>query len=149
MRPIEFIEQGKGVVTLCGSTKYFEQCMEVNRQLTFNGWIVLMCGSWGHSYHAHLPKVPVNHEVKKLHFHKILKSHLAVVVSDDSGYYGESTKDEIQFCKYIGVPVVYWTPQNQYFGKSIEKDIPNSYEIPSRIMVDNIVEVWWKVKELR
>jgi hypothetical protein len=104
-----FLSISRGVVTLCGSTKYFEQCMEANRQLTFAGWVVLMCGSWGHSYHKERESQGVDYsEVKKLHFVKILLSGAIVVVSDSSGYYGESTKAEIAFAEYHNIPVFYF-----------------------------------------
>lgn len=105
-----FFTNGKGTVTLCGSTKYFEQCMEINRRMTFQGWVVLMCGSWGHSYHKNAPN-DGNHDyskVKKLHFTKMLISDAIIIVSDKTGYYGDSTKAEIKFAEYHKIPVFYF-----------------------------------------
>jgi hypothetical protein len=82
-----FFTDGNGIVTLCGSTKFFDQCMEANRILTFQGWVVLMCGSWGHSYHKDIENKNTDYgSVKKLHYYKILKSQAIVVVSDKTGY---------------------------------------------------------------
>ena len=104
-----FFDEYVGTVTLCGSTKYFIECMEINRELTFKGWIVLMCGSWGHSYHKYAENTNTDYTlVKKLHFHKILMSDAIVVVSDKSGYIGESTKAEIEFAKHRNIPVFYF-----------------------------------------
>lgn len=103
----KFINEGSGKITLCGSTKFFIECMEANRILTFNNWMVYACGSWGHSYHKYA-KVDNNHDyavVKKLHFLKILESQAIVVVFDKSKYIGESTKAEIEFAKYRNIPV--------------------------------------------
>lgn len=113
MNADKFFDTYTGIVTLCGSTRYFNECMELNRILTFKKWIVLMCGSWGHSYHKFRENSNINYEdVKKLHFHKILISNAIVVVSDESGYYGKSTKAEIAFAKYRNIPVFYFTGSN-------------------------------------
>jgi hypothetical protein len=104
-----FFTGGNGIVTLCGSTKYFAECLEINRRLTFDGWIVLMCGSWGHSYHKDVENINTDYsKVKKLHFIKILKSSAIVVVSDKTGYFGDSTKAEIAFAEYHKIPVFYF-----------------------------------------
>jgi hypothetical protein len=105
-----FFDEGDGIVTLCGSTKFFSECMEINRRLTFKGWIVLMCGSWGHSYHKDFKgNTGADYDkVKTLHYKKILISQAIVVVSDKSGYVGNSTKAEVLFSKYKGVPIFYF-----------------------------------------
>ena len=105
-----FFNGGNGVVTLCGSTKFFTECMEINRRLTFDGWIVLMCGSWGHSYHKDLEgNSGINYEnVKTLHYKKMLMSQAIVVVTDKSSYIGSSTKAEIEFCKKKNIPIFYF-----------------------------------------
>lgn len=103
----QFINQGSGKITLCGSTKFFIECMEANRILTFNNWMVYAYGSWGHSYHKYA-KVHENHDyavVKTLHFLKILESQAIVVVYDKSKYIGSSTRAEIEFAKYRNIPV--------------------------------------------
>jgi hypothetical protein len=84
--------------------------MEINRRLTFDGWIVLMCGSWGHSYHKDLEgNSGINYDnVKTLHYKKMLMSQAIVVVSDKTGYIGNSTKAEIEFCKKKNIPIFYF-----------------------------------------
>lgn len=105
----EFFNLGSGIVTLCGSTKFFKECMEANRQLTFKNWIVLACGSWGHSYHKNVENINTDYElVKKLHYHKILMSNAIVVVSDKTEYIGNSTIAEIAFAKYRNIPIFYF-----------------------------------------
>jgi len=104
-----FFTEGKGTVTLCGSTKYYEECVEINRRLTFDGWIILMCGSWGKSIHKHIENTITDYTlVKRLHFLKIMKSQAIVVVSDKSGYIGDSTKAEIAFVEHHKIPVFYF-----------------------------------------
>jgi hypothetical protein len=106
----EWFDLGNGTVTLCGSTRYFEQCMEINRELTFKEWVVLQCGSWGKSYHKSIEESQnIDYSaVKRLHFVKILKSDCVVVVSDHLRYWGDSTKAEILFAKYHSLPIFYW-----------------------------------------
>lgn len=103
----EYFDQGSGIVTICGSTKFFFEAMEVNRILTFKNWMVFMCGSWGHSFHKFdQSMIERNYEVvKKLYFQKILESQAIVVVSDHTEYIGDSTKAEMAFAKYRNIPV--------------------------------------------
>lgn len=121
-----FFTSGKGIVTLCGSTKFFTECMEINRRLTFDGWIVLMCGSWGHSYHKDLEgNSGINYEnVKTLHYKKILLSQAIVVVSDKSGYIGNSTKAEVAFCEHHNIPIFYF--DGEYLTGETFGEPPNS-----------------------
>lgn len=140
MKVEEFFNLGSGIVTLCGSTKFFEQCLEINRILTFKNWIVLMCGSWGHSYHKEKQNDLIERDfeqVKKLHYHKILISNAIVVVSDSSGYYGESTKAEIAFAKYRNIPVFYYDGIN-LTGETNDK-IP--HELEDNSLIDNFEKV--------
>lgn len=104
-----FFAEGSGMVTLCGSTRFYRECMEANRALTFQNWIVLMCGNWGHSYHKDAEPVDRDYSlVKALHFQKIMESDAIVVVSDSSFYYGDSTILEIAFAKLRNKPVFYF-----------------------------------------
>jgi len=133
----DFIRQGSGVITLCGSTKFFNECMEVNRLLTFEGWVVLMSGSWGHSFHKFVERKNTNYEgVKKLHFQKILMSQAIVVVYDDSQYVGDSTKAEISFAMSRKIPVFY-SDGNVFFGCT-EKEPTD--ELVDTSLIDNFAK---------
>jgi len=37
----------KGIITLCGSTKFRDEFLEANKWLTLGGWVVLMPGVFG------------------------------------------------------------------------------------------------------
>lgn len=122
----EYFKAGSGIVTLCGSTKFFKECMDANRWLTFNNWMVLACGSWGHSYHKG-EAVDADHDydtVKNLHFYKLLQSDCALVVADGSGYIGASTKGEIAFCIQNMIPVWYAN------GCEFTQDVPTHPHTP-------------------
>ena len=103
----KYFAYNTGVVTLIGSTKFFNESMEVNRRLTFQGWIVLQCGSWGHSFHRYAAPLP-DHSydmVKKLHYIKMAVSDCVVVVTDGSYYMGDSTRRELTFALDMNLPV--------------------------------------------
>lgn len=123
----DYFDKGSGIVTLCGSTRFFTECMEANRILTFRNWVVLMCGSWGHSYHKDSEDVNRDYNaVKRLHYHKILESDAIVVVSDKTLYYGDSTRGEIAFAEYRNKPVFYYDGEILNGWDKIEK-IPDRY----------------------
>ena len=83
-------------VTICGSMRFYYQMLTVAEELTLDGLIVLM---------PFVRKEPfmeadVNHPgnvIEKLdtqHKRKIDLATSIVVVSDDSGYYGDSTRSD-------------------------------------------------------
>jgi hypothetical protein len=134
-----FFNDGNGVVTLCGSTKFFTECIELNRRLTFDGWLVLMCGSWGHSYHKHLEgNSGINYEkVKTLHYKKILMSQAVIIVSDKSNYIGSSTKAEIEFCNKVkNIPIFYF--DGEYLTGETEIQPPKFLNQFDRIINDYV-----------
>ena len=103
------LEMVKGIATLCGSTRFFDQYREAARQLCHRGWMTFECGAYGHSYHKNSP-TPLTHQqhvaVKRLHFKKLALSQLAVVCTDGTGYIGDSTRCELLYCTYRSIPVV-------------------------------------------
>jgi hypothetical protein len=105
MTPTNFFTINSGIVCLCGSTRFFEETMECNRLLTFKRWVVLSVGSFGHSYHKHVETNTDYVVVKKLHYSKILMSDAIVVVSDCTGYMGDSTRAEIAFAARFDKPI--------------------------------------------
>ena|SRR4028119_176846 len=134
----DYLEQGSGTVTLCGSTKFFYEAMEANRMLTFMNWMVYQCGSWGHSYHKYA-QPHLDHDysvVKLLHFEKILNSDCIIVVTDSSGYYGISTKAEIAFAESESKPVIYYNGQG-FTGTCMVKQIPVRYR---KLAIDYFIQ---------
>lgn len=110
----EYLNQGSGKITLCGSTKFFFEAMQSNKILTFRNWKVWACGSWGHSFDLFAEK-DLNHDyavVKKLHFDKIFESDCIVVVFDKTGYMGDSTNAEIAYAEFLNKPVFYYNGIN-------------------------------------
>ena len=135
----EFIELGNGIVTICGSTRYFFEAMEANRTLTFNNWIVLQCGSWGHSFHKYTQPIDKNFvEVKRLHFKKILMSNLVVYIANkQEGVTGDSTKAEVQFARERNLPIFKFDGV-KFHGATYTK--PESH-LPDESLIDQFAEI--------
>ena len=95
------------VVCLCGSTRFKDDFLEWNKNLTLAGYIVLIPGVFGHA-----DNIEWTDDIKKLldilHKQKILMSD-EIFVIDRDGYIGESTKSEIKFAEDFGIPITYMT----------------------------------------
>ena len=92
----------KGIITLCGSTRFYETFLEVNNKLTAKGYIVLSIGVVK-SKAVMLDKSDPELEtmLDALHREKILMSD-SIFVIDKDDYIGESTKSEIEFTEKHG-----------------------------------------------
>lgn len=96
------------VVTLCGSTKFKEDFIRVQKELTLKGIIVISVGIFGHA-DGEFGNI-INDEVKAMlddmHKRKIDMAD-AIYVINKNGYIGSSTKGEIQYAKDTGKKVIY------------------------------------------
>ncbi len=101
----------KGIVTLCGSTRFKKQYETVNRMLELNDWIVLTVASYYHrEKNPSLRKWILQNKTKldRLHLAKIEISQ-AIVVVDVGGYIGNSTRSEIRHARLRNKPIYYWS----------------------------------------
>lgn len=103
------------VVTLCGSTRFKAEFERTAAQLTMAGVIVVKPDVFmndGHAEKAHLPAVTEADKaaLDELHKRKIDLADEVIVVSDDSGYFGDSTRGEIAYAEGRGKPVRYQYP---------------------------------------
>ena len=101
------------VVTLCGSTRFKDEFMNVQRELTLKGCIVISVGFFGHSKDAELwdkmdeeTKVKTKTMLDDIHKRKIDMSD-EIFVINVGGYIGESTKSEIEYANKTGKKVNY------------------------------------------
>ena len=99
------------VITLCGSTKFEEQFMDVQRDLTLQGNIVISVGVFGHSRDKKVWEKMYNPELTKemlddIHKRKIDMSD-GIFVINVGGYIGDSTKSEIEYAKAQGKTIEY------------------------------------------
>lgn len=94
------------VVTLCGSTRFKEQFMQVQKELTLRGYIVISVGLFSHSGDV------ITEEQKKMlddmHKRKIDMAD-EIFVINVNGYIGESTRSEIEYAKQHNKPISYYT----------------------------------------
>ena len=93
--------QRRTIVTLCGSTRFYEQFQKAYYEETMAGKIVLSVGFYVHSSEqAHGENVGCSEYQKReldyLHKDKILMSD-EILVLNVGGYVGESTTSEIKF----------------------------------------------------
>ena len=100
------------IVCLCGSTRFKNEFAHVNRELTKQGFIVLAPGVFGHAGDGFTEDD--KQRLDALHLRKIdLCDEIFVVNAPmagwPGGYFGESTKREIEYAKKQGKPVRYLT----------------------------------------
>lgn len=103
------------IVCLCGSTRFYDEFMQANYELTMAGCIVLSVGFFWNNPQAHgegvgLPDDPVTQAAVKealdeLHLRKIDLADMVVVINK-GGYVGESTTREIRYAREHGKRVV-------------------------------------------
>ena len=89
------------VITLCGSTKFKEDFIKVQKELTLKGKIVLSVGLFGHSGDNEVLTNNIKEMLDDMHKHKIDKADGIFVISVN-GYIGESTRSEIEYAKKNG-----------------------------------------------
>ena len=107
----------KGIITICGSTKFKEQFEEVNRRLTWSDWVVLSVGSFHLSEKDHdiAGKIIARKVLLDiLHKQKIAMSQAIVIINVDT-YIGESTASEINYARSLGKHI-YWYQQQPYYS---------------------------------
>ena len=101
------------VITLCGSTKFKEEFMKVQKELTLKGNIVISVGLFGHSGDNEVLEnmdegtlTKTKEMLDDMHKRKIDMAD-EIFVINVNGYIGESTKSEIEYAKSTGKKVNY------------------------------------------
>ncbi len=96
------------IITLCGSTKFKEDFIKAQEQLTLKGNIIISVGLFGHA-DGHY-KTILTDEIKlmldDMHKRKIDMADEIFVVNVN-GYIGSSTKFEIEYAKSTGKIIRY------------------------------------------
>ena len=82
------------VITLCGSTRFKEQFLEVQKRLTLEGNIVISVGLFGHSGDD-----------------EVWTEGTKAMLDDMHGYIGESTRSEIEYARKHGKEILYLEPR--------------------------------------
>lgn len=94
------------VITLCGSTRFKDQFIEAQKDLTLKGNIVITVGLFGHSGDSEALNDEVKAMLDDIHKRKIDMSD-EIFVINVGGYIGSSTKSEIEYAKAHGKEVKY------------------------------------------
>lgn len=94
------------VITLCGSTKFKDEFLEVQKRLTLEGNIVISVGLFGHSGDNEVWDDGVKEMLDDMHKRKIDMAD-EIFVINKGGYIGSSTKSEIEYAKANGKTVKY------------------------------------------
>ena len=101
------------VVTLCGSTRFKDAFMEVQKRLTLEGNIVISVGLFGHSGDSEVWEnmdegtlTATKAMLDDMHKQKIDMAD-EIFVINVGGYIGESTRSEIEYAETHGKRVNY------------------------------------------
>lgn len=101
------------IITLCGSTRFKEDFMEIQKRLTLEGNIVISVGLFGHSGDNEVWEnmdegtlTKTKEMLDDMHKRKIDMADEIFVVNV-GGYIGSSTRSEIEYAQATGKSVRY------------------------------------------
>ena len=101
------------VITLCGSTRFKDEFMEMQKKLTLDGNIVISVGLFGHSGDHEVWEnmdegtlTKTKEMLDDIHKRKIDLSD-EIFVINVGGYIGSSTRSEIEYAEQHGKAVRY------------------------------------------
>lgn len=95
------------VITLCGSTKFKNEFIEMQKKLTLQGYIVISVGLFGHSGDDEVWNESTKKMLDDMHKRKIdMADEIYVINVND--YIGESTASEILYAKEHGKVIRYY-----------------------------------------
>ena len=97
------------VITLCGSTKFKDKFLEVQKDLTLKGNIVISVGLFGHSGDNEVWTEGTKEMLDDMHKRKIDMAD-EIFVINVNGYIGESTKSEIEYALKTNKKINYLEP---------------------------------------
>ena len=102
------------VVTLCGSTKFKDEFIKAQKELTLEGNIVISVGLFDHSGDNEAWEDGVKEMLDDIHKRKIDMAD-AIMVIDIDDYIGESTKKEIEYAKSRGKFIYFYSHPETYY----------------------------------
>lgn len=88
------------IITLCGSTKFKNKFIEIQRKLTLAGSIVISVGLFSHADNEQIT-TECKKMLDKMHKQKIDMAD-EIYVINVGGYIGSSTKSEIEYARKMG-----------------------------------------------
>ncbi len=105
----------KGIICLCGSTRFFDHFRQANLKLTCADWIVLSIGIDTKS-DSQLQEAGIKvdkEQLDRLHHEKIALAQ-AIMVIDIDGYIGESTRKEIEHAAQTGKAIYSYSATTDF-----------------------------------
>lgn len=97
------------VITLCGSTRFKDEFIDMQKRLTLEGNIVISVGLFGHSGDDKVQTDRIKEMLDDMHKRKIdLADEIFVI--NPGGYIGSNTRSEIDYAKANDKKVVYMEP---------------------------------------
>ena len=103
------------IICLCGSTRFTDQMLIKQWELTKQGYIVLSWCALPENYFLGPDQTHIGDQegvkgiVDAVHFHKIELAN-EVMILNIGGYIGESTRNEIEYAKKLGKSIKYLEP---------------------------------------
>ena len=94
------------VITLCGSTRFKEDFMRVQKLLTLDGYIVMTVGLFKEDLESIENSENIKEMLDDMHKRKIDMAD-EIYVINVGGYIGSSTKSEIEYALSTGKAVRY------------------------------------------
>ena len=94
------------VITLCGSTRFKKEFLDVQKKLSLNGNIVISVGLFGHSGDEEVWNDGVKEMLDDMHKRKIDMAD-GIFVINVGGYIGSSTRSEIEYAKAHNKTIEY------------------------------------------
>ena len=94
------------VITLCGSTRFKDAFLEMQKRLTLEGNIVISVGLFGHSGDNEAWVEGTKEMLDDMHNRKIDMAD-EIFVINVGGYIGDSTRSEIEYAKKTGKSIHY------------------------------------------
>lgn len=116
------------VVTLCGSTRFKNEFMQVQKELTLKGYIVISVGLFGHSGDTEVWENMEENSMTKtkfmlddMHKEKIRMAE-SIYVVNPGGYIGRSTWSEICYAKMTRKRIEFMYPIDEALIESKMKE---------------------------
>lgn len=94
------------IITLCGSTRFRDEFLDQQKQLTLKGYIVISVGLFGHAGDPEVWTEGTKEMLDDMHLRKIDLAD-GIFVVNPGGYIGESTRNEIAYARATGKEVSY------------------------------------------
>lgn len=116
------------IITLCGSTKFKDEFIEIYEKLSKLGHLVFTVGYFTHSSENKPTEVELA-RMKVAHLNKISMSDIIIVINKDD-YIGESTRVEIEYAKDLDKDVIFeFMSCANLYSADMEDFINGSYKV--------------------